>query len=204
VYNGIKLDKFSQVAQEPFEKLKIINVARMEHEIKGQDILIKALKICKDKGLVFDCKLVGENESLYTRASDKYIKELIKNFGLEQEIKILGTRHDIPSLLRQSNLFILPSRQEGFGLVVIEAMAARVLTISSNIDGPSELIEHGKTGFLFETENPEDLAQKIVYVHKNMHNLTKIRQNASEFVKNFDIKFMSKNILKIYENLTEI
>ena len=202
IYNGIKVRDFldKEKTQKNTNILNILNVSRINHVIKGQDILIKALKECKDKGLKFKCSLVGGIYD-YGRDSFDYLKKLLKELDLEKEILFLGNRHDIPELLSQSDLFILPSRYEGLGLVVLEAMAARIPVISSNIDGPAELINHGENGLLFESENHFDLADKILYLYNNQEEMNQLAQNGFDFVKNFDISVMCKNYCELYKNL---
>ena len=199
IYDGIKLQDFS--GKEKFKKdsnvLNIINVSRINHAIKGQDVLIKALKTCKDRGLNFKCNLVGGIYD-YGQDSFEYLKKLLKELNLEDEISFLGNRNDIPELLSQSDLFILTSRHEGLGLVILEAMTAGVPVIASNIDGPAELITHCKSGLLFESENHIDLADKILDLYNNKEKMNQLAQNAYEYIQEFDISVMCEKYCELY------
>lgn len=200
IYNGIDVKKFIQCEKHENDIFKIINISRITHTKKGQDILIKALKICKDRGVNFNCDFVGGIYD-YGKESFEYLKTLVEELELEKNIKFLGNREDIPQLLSQSDLFVLPSRNEGLGLVVLEAMASRVPVIASNIDGPAELIQNNKTGLLFESENYEDLAEKILYMYNNRDKMENFSKEAYEFVHEFDIQIMCKKYIELYEKL---
>ncbi len=200
IYNGIYIKNFYTEANKKNSIFKIINIARITYNKKGQDILIKALKICKDKNINFKCDFVGGVYS-YDKESYTYLKTLVKDLNLEKEINFLGTQDDIPKLLSQSDLFVLPSRYEGLGLVVLEAIASKVPVIASNIDGPAELIKHEENGLLFESGNYQDLADKILYLYDNKEKMECLTQRAYQLVKEFDISFMYKKYFELYESL---
>jgi len=202
IYNGINLKNFTvdRKCSHADCLFKIINISRIVHPKKGQDILIKALKVCKDKGLKFKCDFVGGGYN-QSKESFEYLKKLVEELTLEDEITFLGNRTDINELLSQSDLFILPSRYEGLGLVVLEAMAAKIPLIVSNIDGPAELVTNDETGLLFENENHFDLAEKILYLYDNKEKMDEMVQNAHKFVRNFDISVMCEKYSEVYNEL---
>lgn len=201
IYYGINTDKFAKPKVPITGKaLSIVNIARVTHSKKGQDILIKALKICSDAGMDFKCSFVG---AIYHQNSYEYLSSLVSELGLERQIEFLGNRADIDSILEQSDLFVLPSRYEGLGLVVLEAMAAGVPVIASNIDGPAELITHDKNGLLFESANEKDLAQKILNLYKNPEKMQKLANGGQQFVKNLDILTMCSNYHTLYSSLLD-
>ncbi len=200
INNGIDLSQYKyRNSKEENRYFKIINVSRLNYHKKGQDILIKALKICKEKGLCFECNFVG-GESDYSKNESKYLKELVISLNLEKEINFLGNRNDVPALLSESDLFVLTSRYEGFGLVVIEAMASGLPVIASNIDGPAELIKNNENGLLFESENETELVRKIIKLHENKELRAKIVENAQRKSKQFDILIMVKKYNELYRN----
>jgi len=199
IYVGIDTKIWKQ-AYSDLRAFNIINVGRITHQIKGQDILIKALKECKDKGIKFACNLVGGVYE-YDTESFECLKKLINDLDLSEEIKFLGNRNDVPELLSQSDLFILPSRLEGLPLVLLEAMSSKLPVIASKISGSSELIEHGKNGLLFESENHLDLAEKILFLYNNREDMKRLTQNAYEFVQGFDISVMCEKYWELYYSL---
>lgn len=204
IYNGIDFKKFktNQKAASCNNSniLNIVNVARITYHKKGQDILVKALKLCKDKGVNFHCNIIGVTFS-HDKESYDYLCNLIKESNLESEISFLLNRTDVPELLKQADLFLLPSRYEGMPIVVLEAMAAGLPVIASNIPGSNDIIVHNFNGLLFENENYKDLSEKIIYLYENRATMSLVRQNAFEHLKNFDIAIMLKNYENLYKNL---
>lgn len=200
IYNGIDIKKFKPSHFNIMSLFNIIHVGRISHRIKGQDILIKALKECKNKGMKFTCNLVG-GIFIFDKESLGYLKELTENLNLTNEINFLGNREDIPDLLAQSSLFILPSRYEGLPLSLLEAMAAKLPVIASNISGSSELVEHGNTGLLFESENYLDLAEKIFSLYNQPEEMERLAQNGYQYVQGFDISMMCTKYRELYKNL---
>lgn len=202
IYNGIDTKKFNKAPERKFTEdvLNIINVSRLEPLIKGQDILIKALKICRDRGLDFKCNFVG---GVYDYAPDALneLERLVKQNRLEEKIKFLGNRNDIPELLAESDLFILASRIEAMPLVLLEAMASGLPVISSDIPGAKALIDDGDNGILFESENPEDLADKIHELHRNREKMKQTAETGFKFVQNFDISLMTRKYHDLYKSI---
>lgn len=200
IYNSIDLQKFNLPKSKNSKTFQIINVARIDSKIKGHDILIKALGECKKQGLNFKCRFAGEPKpgNNYTLP---ILKELIEKLELANEIEFLGTRTDVAELLAESDLFILPSRQEGLPVSLLEAMAAKTATLASNIDSNTYVIEHGKNGLLFKSEDHVDLAEKILYAANNTQHLEKIQNRAFEYVQDFDKTVMSREYIKLYEKL---
>lgn len=201
IYNGVDVKKFSlSNKKQKNDVFKIINIGRLTHKIKGQDVLINALGRCKKKGINFKCDIVGgvydyDNDSL------EYLKELVKENKLENEINFLGNREDITQLLCNSNLFVLPSRYEGMPISILEAMAANVPVIASNISGSNDIIINEKNGLLFESENYIELAEKIIELFNNQAKLNLLAKNAYNYVQKFDISNMCKNYCELYKKL---
>lgn len=163
VYNGICTDKIKR--KDNYDKriiFEIVHVKRLNHERKGQDLLILATKkIVHDYGINnLRVHLIGEGESRL------FLQRQIVELGLENVIILEGNKNRewVYKHLSDYDLFVHPSRYEGFGLVVTEAMAAKVPVLVSDIDGPAEIVANGKYGFLFENGNIDDLALKIVNI----------------------------------------
>lgn len=137
---------------------KIVQIGRLVHMKKGQDILIEAVSLLKQKGygnIYVD--FIGDGES------KSYLQEIVKSKQLDSQIRFLGNKEQayIFSHLKDYDLFVQPSRREGFGLTVTEAMAARVPVLVSDQEGPMEIIENGKFGYFFKSNSPESCANQI-------------------------------------------
>jgi glycosyltransferase involved in cell wall biosynthesis len=95
-------------------------------------------------------------------------------------------------------LYVLPSRTETFGMVVVEAMARMKRVIATKCGGPEEIITNGVDGFLVEKENPEAMADKLEELIKNPEKSKKIPSNAYQAaIDNYTIDSVGKNLAKI-------
>lgn len=202
VYNAINIEKFKQQVPKKIDDKEVIlgNVARIDCQIKGQDLLIRAIALLKEKQIPVRCCFAGEADS-YHQDDMKELKKLVKENGLENNIEFCGTVTDIPKFLKGIDLFVLPSRFEGFGISLIEAMAAGIPCISSDIDGPKEIIGDEERGSLFISGDPVSLAEAIERAVINYTEQKEKAKIAEEYVKQqFDIRNMCKSLMKIYQN----
>lgn len=199
IYNGIHPEKIQAKQDYTTTSIfRIIQVSRLNHQKKGQHIAIEALKILKEKG--FDnikLDFIGEGES------DQYLKKLMSDFKLEDQIQFLGnrTRDYIYSKLKDYELLIQPSLYEGFGLTVAEGMAAKIPVLVSDNDGPMELIDRGKYGYCFEISNASSLAtmiEKVMTDYKTNDIQTLVDRAYDRVVEDFDIKKTGVNYLNNY------
>jgi len=202
VYNGIET-KSIKTKQQLFEdgNFKIIQVSRLVHEIKGQDILLRAIKHCiENEGFNsprITLDFVGDGQSR------GILERLTKELGISHRVRFLGnkSRNWVYENLCCYDLFVQPSRYEGFGITVAEAMAAKVPVIVANRDGPAEILDFGKYGWLFENENICDLALKIeeVKILSQNDELSDLLESAYKHcIKNYDIQITVKNYIKQY------
>ncbi|MFO0754192.1 MAG: glycosyltransferase family 4 protein [Thermodesulfovibrionales bacterium] len=143
--------------------------------LKGVDILIKAFnKLCAEFP-EYSLKVVG-----YCPDKTEYIRLAGENKRIELCDPVWHA--EVVELLSGCSLFVLPSRTEAMGRVLVEAMASRKPIVASNVDGIPSLIRYGETGLLFETENEDDLADKIRTVLRDKHYAKKLADNAYAFV----------------------
>lgn len=199
IYNGINLDKY-RLPKKPHEKIHLCCVARLVPEIKGQDLLLQALVKLKEHFTDFHCYIAGEPATVDGITQDQVYHQLntiVKQGRLESYVTFCGNVTDIPEFLRNMDYLILPSRSEGLGLVLLEAMASGTLAVASNIDGPREIISHGVNGFLFEAGNSDDLFEVLQKAIKDNHQ--KILTQAHQDVQRFDISTMLDNYNKLYD-----
>ncbi len=133
--------------------------------------------------------MVGEGEE---RAP---AEELVKKLGIQDKVKFLGNSNEIDEILCFSDLFLLPSEAESFGLAALEAMVNHVPVISSNAGGIPEVNIDGVTGYLSNVGNIADMAQNALRILENDDILEQFKTNAKEEARKFDIN----NIVPIYE-----
>jgi N-acetyl-alpha-D-glucosaminyl L-malate synthase BshA len=123
-------------------------------------------------------------------------EQLSRDLGVSNDIRFLGKQDAIEEILSVSDLFLMPSESESFGLAALEAMACKVPVISSNAGGLPELNVDGETGFLKDTGDVEGMAEKAIYILEDENRLQQFKNNALERAKLFDLA----NILPAYEN----
>jgi N-acetyl-alpha-D-glucosaminyl L-malate synthase BshA len=124
-------------------------------------------------------------------------EHLCQELGIENKVIFFGNSNEIDKILCLTDLFLLPSETESFGLAALEAMACRVPVISSNSGGLSEVNFEGVSGYLSDVGNIEEMAKNALKILKDDATLEEFKDNALAVAKQFDIK----NILPLYEAL---
>ncbi len=165
VPNAIDLSKFptpSAKVMNP-EMPVVGNVARLQPAVKGQDILIRAVGKLKETYPNIRCIIAGEPPKDQPEILEQ-LKQLTRDLALTENVAFVGTVTDVSGLLSQIDIFALPSRSEGFGIALVEAMAMGVPCVASNLEGPAEVLQAGEKGLLFTPEDPEDLAGQLAQV----------------------------------------
>lgn len=194
VYSGLNLSQIH--FKEPYKKdskIKLISIGRA-HWVKGYEYALAACSMLKKQHINFSFTIVGagQNEELiYLRAF----------YQLENEVLFIDSlpQQDVFEKIKEADVMLLPSIEEGIANVAIEAMALGTLVISTNCGGMEELIEHKKEGWIVPTRSPESLAEAIIDFNKKTDTaLDKIRYDAR---KKIEKKFTEKNMLQGMESL---
>jgi glycosyltransferase involved in cell wall biosynthesis len=116
-------------------------------------------------------------------------------------VTVLGHRNDVPELMRQSDLLILPSIEEGFGLVIAEAMGSGCVPLAS--DACTEICQHMQSGFTHRVGDVDALAQQITILHENRELLMKLRAGALEAAKDVTWTAAGRTLLRAYRETIE-
>lgn len=196
IYNAIDLNEF-QLRDHHKSKggpLVVGNVARVMPSKKGQDILIKAVALLTKENIDVNCKFAGAEVE---RGAIAHMYELAESLGIKDKITFLGNVDDIAAFLMSIDLFVLPSRYEGFGISLIEAMATGLPCISSDVPGVNEIIVDKSYGEQFKCGDEVDLTGKMKYVieHIDTYNASQIRDFIAH---NFSIEHMCDCMMKVY------
>lgn len=161
VHDGIDFEAFAEVAPEKTDqKLNVTMVGRLA-PYKGQDVLLRALAEIARQGIEYEACIVGDvyGERHTVRQG---LMVLAEELGIAASVNFVGFQQDIRPYLERCNLFVMPSlRDEGLGVVMLEAMAAGRAVIASNGGGVREIIEDGVNGMLFEPGDSEALSKAI-------------------------------------------
>jgi len=127
------------------------------------------------------------------------------NIAIELEVRdkviFMGKSDDIEKILCFSDLFLLPSEKESFGLAALEAMAHKVPVISTNTGGLPEVNIHGKSGYLSEVGDVEDMAKNALKIFKDNKTLQQFKSAARARAEEFNIKHVIKNYEDLYEEM---
>lgn len=188
--NGIPEEFFTSVKES--NENKILFLGRIS-PIKDLETIIEAMSLIKNKEIKLE--IVGPAEEEYLRK----LKIQIENSNLSSRIIFSEGIYDIKEKIKKidsSSIFILPSKSEGMPQGLIEAMARERIVIASNNQAARELIQDGKTGFLFKIGDSKDLAKKIDMISR-CKKLKEIKENARKSVE----KFKWLNIIKKIEKL---
>src|SRR5204863_1743864 len=149
------------------ERRVLLGVVAQLTAWKGQDTAIEALRLLCGDGvdahllLIGSAKFVDRATRLDNDAYVARLHELVERAGLQDRVSWLGERDDVPELVRALDLLLLPSSEEPFGRVLVEAMALEVPVLATEVGGPKEIIEHGREGYLLPPRQPREWARAV-------------------------------------------
>jgi glycosyltransferase involved in cell wall biosynthesis len=207
VYNGVDLQQFAEAVQTtPLDRSQwpgashIITCIANVRQIKGIDVLVRcAQRVCRElPGAAF--LIAG---TLYDpRAYTEEIQQMVRSFGLENNVKLLGFVEDPTPLLKMSNAFCLLSRSEGFSNALLEAMAAGIPPVVTRVGGNPEAIHDGENGFLVPPEDDESAAERILFLLRNPEKAAQIGNAARLAVQTrFSGDIMVRRLMEVYRGL---
>lgn len=185
---GVDLSQFSYHANK-YDKatpktFRILNLGRFS-PIKGQVEFLHSIHQLKQRGIPIEVWLVGSEGEGKTKYTNQ-IQQTIQQLGLEKIVKLLGTRRDVPELLKETDVLVLSSLvPESFGRVLIEAGASGVACVATELGGALEMIENGKDGLLVPPRDEKAMADAIseILLHSG---------RAKEMAKRFREKILQK------------
>lgn len=179
------------------DKVKFLTLSSFIPQ-KGIYELLDGIKLALDKSSDFEFTIAGSGEL------ESYIKNFILNNNLSDRVRLVvnPVRSEAISLFGKSDVFILASRLESFGIVYVEALASGIPVIATDCGGPSDFVNKD-TGLLIEKENSEKIAEAIVHMTNNISSYSpeKIR---NYFLNNFKDTVVSEKIILLYESLLNI
>lgn len=178
------------------ENTLIVTAVAELHERKGIKYLINAAPEVIKKFPNTKFIIIGDGP-----ARTDY-ENLIKKLDLKNSIHLTGRQKEIPKLLKSSNIFVLPSIREGFGMVNLEAMITPLPIIATKAGGIPEVVEDGTTGILVNTESSEELAKALEKLISDPNLREKFAlAGHSRVIKNFDAKKMAKEYENLYDKI---
>jgi len=191
--NGIKLSDY-KVSKNKFKNLTICSLSRLTPHKRISD-LIRAVYLVKRKFPNIKVYIIGKGPEYFN------LIKLVKNLKLEKTIIFKGflkNRKEVTNILSKSHIFCLPSILEGFGIVILEAMASGTPYICSDIKVLKETTNGEKGGLIFRKKNYKDLAKKInILLDNKKLYLEKQKEQKNEIIK-YDWSTISKSLEQIY------
>lgn len=205
ILNGVDTGKFKfskeeadRKRQEYRQKLGVVNeeivigmFANFRKQ-KNHELLLRAVKLLKERG-INNIKVVFAGDG----QEREQIDQLISHLGLISSVLCLGMRQDIPELMNMIDIYCLPSFFEGLPFSLMEAMAAGLPCVATNVDGNREIVRNSQNGILVENDNPEALANALQNLSANKALRETLGRHAAD-----DIKELSfENMISKYEEL---
>lgn len=190
VPNGVDVDRFS--VRVDCDRIRaewgllpehfVIGTVANFRKVKNHACLIRAFHRLSTDHSHIRLVLVGRGFPGDIENSEEEIKQLIRSFKLEDRIILTGYQEDIPQLLQTFDAFCLPSFSEGLPVSILEAMAARVPVVGSDVRGIREVVSHEETGLLFPSDDDHALAQTLERLIKNQSLCESLSEKAFTFV----------------------
>ncbi len=159
IYNGIYIDTFDaqnavNIYTRKNDEIVIGNAGRLVKQ-KGQKYLVDLALNLKNKGINFKIIIAGEGKM------ENELRSLVKKNNLDDKIEFIGFVEDMKSFMQSIDIFVLTSIWEGFGYVLVEAMACSKPIVAFNISSNPEVVQDNETGFLVEPFDVEAMAEKV-------------------------------------------
>ncbi len=199
VYSGVDAEYFSPKETKDHDRpFTILNVGSLKWQ-KAHSILIAACKRLSKDGKVFRCLIVGEGPERNN------LQALIDQNDLRDKVHLIGKvyQENIIEYYQNADLFVLSSISEGLPVVLMEAMAAQLPVIGTNITGIPEIIEEGNTGFMVDPGNDQELHKKIRCLMEDEALRIKFGENGRrKVIREFEIHDNAKKLRDIFEKYT--
>ncbi|MEI6585211.1 MAG: N-acetyl-alpha-D-glucosaminyl L-malate synthase BshA [Sediminibacterium sp.] len=196
IYNFVDVNRFNKKPIDAFRKViapngeKIIIHASNFRKVKRIDDVVKIFSAIR-KEMPAKLLMVGDGPERHAA------EDLARELGIEDDIRFLGKQEQMEDILAVSDVFLLPSEYESFGLAALEAMAARTVVISTNAGGLAEINIQGITGFMSNVGDVASMCTNAIKLLKNETALLKMKEAAYEQACLFDIS----KIIPVYEKL---
>ncbi len=129
------------------------------------------------------------------------IRNMVSELNLEGKVIFMGIQENIIPLLNISDLYMLPSKSEGFGLSALEALSCEVPVIGTNIGGLKEVVEHGKSGFVFNPGDINSMIEAAIKILSCKDTRMEMGHEARRRAKFFDSRLIMPKYLKYYEKV---
>jgi glycosyltransferase involved in cell wall biosynthesis len=160
---------------------------------KGHHLLLEMMQQLKEQKIHCRLLLAGEGKL------DGFLKKRAEELGVDHMVEFLGFVEDMPAFYSSLDIFLLPSAFEGFGYVLIEAMASRKPVVVFNVGSSMEILEHGRTGYLVPPNQVQEMAGRVIELAEDRELREKFGENGRSRVE--ELFSFEKNKMEIIELL---
>ncbi|TFH27074.1 MAG: glycosyltransferase [Bacteroidia bacterium] len=192
IYNGIHLLEFKRDIEPLYRRMEgeiVLGCAGRLSVEKGHGLLLEMMVHLNEKEI--PCKLLLAGEGKLSEALNSKARSL----GVDHLVEFLGFVDNMPSFYNSIDIFILPSQFEGFGYVLIEAMASGKPVVAFDVKSSGEIVDHGKTGYLVPLNRVRDMADRVMELADDKVLRERMGENGSARVK--DLFFFEKNMKEV-------
>jgi N-acetyl-alpha-D-glucosaminyl L-malate synthase BshA len=196
IHNFVDVTRFSKKPIDAFRRViapngeKILLHASNFREVKRVDDVIKVFAQVR-KIVTSKLMMVGDGPERHMA------EELARKLGVDEDVRFVGKQEQMEEILAVSDLFLLTSEYESFGLAALEAMAAGEVVISTNVGGLPEIVQHNITGFMANVGDVDTMSNYAIGILQDEQKLQAMKEAAFLHASNFDIT----NIIPLYEKL---
>ncbi|NLX13665.1 MAG: glycosyltransferase family 4 protein [Phycisphaerales bacterium] len=169
--------------------------------VKGWDILLRAFAETARTYPNMHLLLVGSMDEPNDHEFAENLRCMARETGCRECIHLLGHRADIAELLKASDIFAFPSRSDGQGLALVEAMVAGLPCVASRAGGIPEVIQHNHSGLLFARERADELAEQLLRLYQDPHLRQRLSQEAMAVAKRFSMQRYVEQVMNCYIGL---
>jgi glycosyltransferase involved in cell wall biosynthesis len=175
--------------------LVLVNVGRHDSE-KGVDGLVHVARELNLLGVDFTLWLIGDGEQ------GQKLRKQVAADGLSERVQFMGVRDDVPALLPNADIFVSASHGEGMPLTLLEAMAAGLPIVASDVVGNRDVVENGQTGFLFQLGNPVMAAHAIAQLARDPVLFAHCSRTAhARALERYSVGAMCERISQVYSSI---
>lgn len=184
-----KLAKVNPIIKQDISTFNIVSVGRLEY-VKGYDRLITVCaRLILDDNINITLTIVGDGNEY------KNLSEQIKRLSLENRVQLVGVKNNPYPYILNADLYVCPSRQEGYNLALAEAIILGKPCASTNCSGPDEILDNGRFGMLVDNDDIK-LYEALKFILRTPSFLQELKEKAIERTNFFSVK---KNIDSFYQ-----
>lgn len=217
IHNPVDLARFDPAGVDPMAARREFGLADGTTALaviaqltpwKGQDDAIRALAALRRSGhdvsllLAGSAKFSGAGTQFDNRAFERELHSLAAELGVAERVRFLGERSDVPHVLAATDVLLLPSWQEAFGRIAIEAMAMGVPVVATEAGGPAEIVRPGVDGLLLPPRRPDVWAERLGPLVESAEERERMGSEGLRRAKRFSVPVHVEQMLDVYRELT--